>query len=474
MVTIRSTILGTLLLAGCSHVERPGQQLAPATAAQAAVPAVKVTPRTQVVPLLDAHQHIMGPAAFSTLTRQPSPPLITVPPGVAALLTAREKGAEEATYSSLFTPHAQVYSEEQGRWWTGKARILDALGSFGDGRRFLPTSFAADGSAGYISGVLRSASGGDTHNFVLGISKGGGGRWRIASEMKQPIAPPTYGSSPVTADKVIEVLDDAGIRYATVLSTAYWFGDPEKQLADAERHAGTRAENDWVIAETGKYPDRLTPFCGVNPVADYAITEMERCSALGVRGMKIHRNSKFDPARPEDMERLKAFFRAANRLKLAIVIHLRGDTRLYIDHILPEAPDIPIQIAHMGSGWANTELFADAIQAGKPGMKNLWFDWTQAIRIENLWSYGGPTEGVAFQGTYKPESLAEIAGIMRKIGLDRILYGSDMPLAWNPTPREWWRRTILRLPLTDDEVRNIADNLPPYLRPVRPAATAAN
>jgi predicted TIM-barrel fold metal-dependent hydrolase len=62
---------------------------------------------------------------------------------------------------------------------------------------------------------------------------------------------------------------------------------------------------------------------------------------------------------------------------------------------------------------------------------------------------------------------------MRKIGLDRILYGSDMPLAWNPTPREWWRRTILRLPLTDDEVRNIADNMPPYLRPLH-AATPAN
>jgi hypothetical protein len=48
--------------------------------------------------------------------------------------------------------------------------------------------------------------------------------------------------------------------------------------------------------------------------------------------------------------------------------------------------------------------------------------------------------------------------------LDRILYGSDMPLAWNPSPRDWWRKTILTLPLTDEEIRNIADNVPPYLR----------
>lgn len=451
----RITGLAALLLAGCAQMEPAGPGPAPG---------VGLTERNQIVPLIDAHQHIMGPAAFSTLKREPSPPVIAVPAAVADVLSAREKGVDEADYAALFTEDAQVYAEEQGRWWTGQARILDSLGNFGDGWRFVPTSYAADGSAGYVSGILRAASGADKHNFVLGIRKGADGRWRIASEMKQQIAPPTYGTGPLKAEKVIEVLDDAGIRYATVLSTAYWFGDPDKEITDADRFAGTRAENDWVIAESRKYPDRLIPFCGVNPVADYAIAEMERCAALGIRGMKIHRNSKFDPARAEDMERLKRFFRAANRLGLAIVIHLRGDTRLYIDHILPEAPDIPIQIAHMASGWENAELFAEAIQAGKPGTRNLWFDWTQALRIENWWNYGGPSGGVAYPGTYKPETLAELAEIMRKIGLDRILYGSDMPLAWNPSPRDWWRRTILRLPLTDDEVRNIADNLPPYAR----------
>jgi hypothetical protein len=39
-----------------------------------------------------------------------------------------------------------------------------------------------------------------------------------------------------------------------------------------------------------------------------------------------------------------------------------------------------------------------------------------------------------------------------------------MPLPWNPTPRQWWRKTILTLPLTDNEIRDIADNKPPYMR----------
>jgi predicted TIM-barrel fold metal-dependent hydrolase len=63
-----------------------------------------------------------------------------------------------------------------------------------------------------------------------------------------------------------------------------------------------------------------------------------------------------------------------------------------------------------------------------------------------------------------PEEKAEMVRLMRQVGMDRILYGTDMPLPWNPSPRDWWRKTILTLPLTDDEIRNIADNAPPYLR----------
>jgi predicted TIM-barrel fold metal-dependent hydrolase len=420
---------------------------------------VGVTPRNQIVPVLDAHQHMMSPAAMAILVRQPSPPAVAVPAILTSLLGAREKGVDQANYASLFTQDAQVYAEEQGRWWTGEARILDALGNFGAELKFVPTSYALDGTAGYVAGVLRTAGGQDTHNFVLGLKKGADGGWRIGSEMKQAISPHTYAPS-IDAAKVIEVLDDAGIKHATVLSVAYWYGDPEKDVED--RQGKTQAENDWVIAETRKYADRLIPFCGVSPLADYAIAELERCARLGIRGMKIHRNSKFDPAVPEHLEKLRAFFRAANQHKLAIVIHLRGETQLYIDQVFPEAPDIPIQIAHMASGTDNLKVFADAIAAGKPGTKNLWFDWTQAMPIEDLWTHGLPGGGLG--GPVSAEEKAEMVRLMRGVGIGRILYGSDMPLPWNPTPRQWWRKTILTLPLTDAEIKDIADNTPPYVR----------
>lgn len=444
---IKLTSLAVLLLAGCTHAGGDG-------------PRVGVTPRNQIVPLVDAHQHMMSPTVMELTVREPSPLPVPVPAELKELLSAREGGVNQANYAALFDSGAQVFAEEQGRWWRGEARILDAIGNFGTGLRWVPTSFAVDGSAGYVAGVLSTGSGQDTHNFVLGISKAADGRWRIASEMKQAVSPPTYAPS-IDADKVIEALDDAGIRYGVVLSVAYWYGDPDKTIED--RHAKTRAENDWVIAQTQRYPDRLIPFCGVNPIAEYALAELERCASIpAVRGIKVHRNSKFDPSNPEHMEKLRQFFRAANAQKMPIVIHLRGATQLYIDHILPEAPDVPIQIAHMGSGMGSLKLFADAIAAGKPGTKNLWFDWTQALPIEDLWMHGRP--GGRIGGPVAPEERAEMVALMRQVGLDRVLFGTDMPLPWNPSPRDWWRKTILTLPLTDDEIRNIADNVPPYLR----------
>src|SRR5687768_13161290 len=86
---------------------------------------IGVTARNQIVPILDAHQHLMSPAAMALTVRQPPPPEVDVPAALAALLSAREKGVDQASYASLFTADAMVYAEEQGRWWMGTARILD-------------------------------------------------------------------------------------------------------------------------------------------------------------------------------------------------------------------------------------------------------------------------------------------------------------------------------------------------------------
>lgn len=80
---------------------------------------------------------------------------------------------------------------------------------------------------------------------------------------------------PVT--ELIALLDQAGIRRAAVMSTAYMYGRPSRVVAD--EYARVKAENDWTAAQVAKYPERLRAFCGFNPLKDYALAELERCAA---------------------------------------------------------------------------------------------------------------------------------------------------------------------------------------------------
>ena len=81
----------------------------------------------------------------------------------------------------------------------------------------------------------------------------------------------------ITAADLIAEMDTAGIDRAVVLSAAYGFSNPFKKPGPDE-YARVRAENDWVSMQVARYPRRLTGFCAVNPLRDYALREIERCS----------------------------------------------------------------------------------------------------------------------------------------------------------------------------------------------------
>jgi len=51
---------------------------------------------------------------------------------------------------------------------------------------------------------------------------------------------------------------------------------------------------------------------------------------------------------------------------------------------------------------------------------------------------------------------------MRQIGMSRMLYGSDGPVADSMSPADAWK-AVRKLPLRDDELKTIAENVAPYL-----------
>jgi predicted TIM-barrel fold metal-dependent hydrolase len=269
---------------------------------------------------------------------------------------------------------------------------------------------------------------------------------------------------PIDADRVVALLDSAGIRRGLVLALGYSWGNPSRNVEN--EYEKVKAENDWVAAQVAKYPDRLRAFCSFNPLKPYALDELARCGANpNLRsGLKLHiGNARLNYHTADHRERLRAVFRAANQRRIPIVIHLRAsisqgfpygreEARIFLDSILPAAPDIHVQIAHLaGSGGYDAitdsalSVFVDAIGRRDQRTERLWFDVTTVARNA---------------------SAAEaqlIATRIRQLGIQRVLYGSDAATGGNLPPREAWA-DFLKLPLTAAEFQTIASNVAPYMR----------
>jgi predicted TIM-barrel fold metal-dependent hydrolase len=273
------------------------------------------------------------------------------------------------------------------------------------------------------------------------------------------------GPPAISGADIVRHLDDAGMQRATVLSTAYMFGKPGRAVEN--ELAKVRAENDWTIAQAAQFPERLVAFCGIAPQKDYALEEIARCAAnKHVRGIKLHLgNSDIQLENPEHAARLAQVFAAANKHRLAIVVHMRASfskkrpygaeqARAFIEKVLPAAPDVVVQVAHMagtGPGYddppsqAVMSVLADAVAKGDPRTRNLWFDVaSNAVDVT-------------------PEQAALLVRHIRQVGAKRILYGSDAATSSNKPPREAWA-AFRKLPLTDAEFATIAGNVAPYLR----------
>jgi predicted TIM-barrel fold metal-dependent hydrolase len=209
--------------------------------------------------------------------------------------------------------------------------------------------------------VVDSESGSHFQNFLLGIRKGADGRWRIGIESTTTKTAPRY-AEPVTADRLIADLDEAGIRRAVVLSVGFWLGEGgTRRMIDVEDGAtAVRMENDCTAEQIARYPDRLVMARGINPLRDFAVAELVRCSSIpGVIGMKINVGDagvRFD--NPEHVAKLRALFSAAHENGMAMIVHLEpgrfygsAEVELFLDRIASAAPDVTIQIAHLaGNG----------------------------------------------------------------------------------------------------------------------------
>jgi predicted TIM-barrel fold metal-dependent hydrolase len=247
------------------------------------------------------------------------------------------------------------------------------------------------------------------------------------SPMRKSPCDPRF-TAPLTAEDALKALNEAGIRQGWLMSTAYLAESPlADPLPDAARVV--RAANAFTVDLARTRPDRFAAFVSVNPTAPEALTEIAHWKGdPAVTGLKLHlTNSDVDLRDPVQVAKLAAVFRAAAGNGWTIMLHMRTrasdygarDVGIFLDQVLPAAGRQPVVIAH-AAGWGGIDAvtldalgaFASAFDRNPAVVSNVRFDLAQVFTEQTV-----------------AGDRAKMAGLIRRIGVDRFVAGSDWPFA---------------------------------------------
>lgn len=210
--------------------------------------------------------------------------------------------------------------------------------------------------------------------------------------------------------------------------------------------ADVRAKNDMVIAAAAADPDHFYAVASVNPDnGDAALDELDRLATLGVRMIKLHPNSQeFDVASPiigRIAERAGA--RGLTLLFDSFDPFDAGQIGKFVKLVMGN-PKTRFVLAHMAfNRFRETGTFALLRKMG--AANNVWFDLS------------------AIAPTYSGSPVApELVWTMRKIGMDRMIFGSDWPV-YSPQAS---LRAVRGLGLTAAELKLVLhDNIAALIAP---------
>jgi predicted TIM-barrel fold metal-dependent hydrolase len=247
------------------------------------------------------------------------------------------------------------------------------------------------------------------------------------SPMRKSPCDPKF-TAPLTASDALKAMDEAGVGQGWLMSTAYLAESP---LAEPLPNAAevVREANDFTVGLARQRPERFAAFVSVNPTAPDALGEVARWKGdRAVTGLKLHlTNSDVDLRDPAQVAKLAAVFGAAADNGWTIMIHMRTraadygarDVRVFLKQVLPAARGQPVVVAH-AAGWGGIDAvtldalgaFAEAFESNPGSVANLRFDLAQV-----------------FKDRETPDERAQMAALVRRIGPDRFVAGSDWPFA---------------------------------------------
>lgn len=262
----------------------------------------------------------------------------------------------------------------------------------------------------------------------------------------------------VFAADAVRALDQGRVAKGVILSCAYLYGLPSLHLEPAALASRVRQENEFTAAQVARYPDRLVGFLSVNPLAGSAIDEIRHWhGSQQLIGLKLHFTaSAVDIRSIKQRRQIAKVIAAAADEGLPIVIHVGGgrfnaaDAELFIRDVLPSAGSSWVQIAHAGGGLPRRDgnnlavlrTFADHIVQNDPATSRVLFDISYVPAPDDT-----------------RQAAAAVLQQMRRIGIQRFLFGSDFNVL---TPLEEIK-DIEKLGLTNEELRTLQQNCAPWV-----------
>ena len=204
-----------------------------------------------------------------------------------------------------------------------------------------------------------------------------------------------------------------------------------------------KRHNDWGCQIGKQYP-RLIPFIGIQKIlgAKGIADEVALRVSQGAKGVKIHPGICL--FYPDDKE-LWPLYEICQGLDVPIL----SDSGPYIGapssgeygepvhftEVLKNFPRLTLILAHLGSAF-----WDERIEIAQK-FHNVYFDCSQGFSTPEAMSYHG----------YRGLSAADAVRVIRKVGVERIIFGSDGPIFdLEPQIEE-----ILRLDLKDEERKMI-------------------
>ncbi len=182
-----------------------------------------------------------------------------------------------------------------------------------------------------------------------------------------------------------------------------------------------RSINNYISECVSRYPDRLIGFGAMHPDFEDIVGETERIVSFGLKGIKLHSDfQRFNL----DEKRAYAIYEAAEG-RLPILFHI-GDPRY--DYSAPERlmrvvkrfPKLTVIAAHL-AGWTMWDKGAEIFEGS-----GIYADCSSSLYA------------------LAPDRAAKL---IRKIGADKVFWGTDYPLWGAAEELERFRS----LPLSDEE-----------------------